>query len=412
MRWIRCAGLIVIASAVGFSALAQASQPRRGGTNRLTAATPAEAGMDSMYLWTTVDSIVRQAIELEAFPGCQLFVARDGKVVIDASWGHHDYSRTTAVENDHLYDLASVTKMAASTLALAWLTEHHKIGINDRLSQWYPPLRGTDKARITLREVLAHQSGFPAGIPRPWLLTRDSLLLAVRDVTLRSRVYRYSDLPFLLVPEVVRQADGRDFETLLDEEFYRPMGVGLTFRPLDKEIPLARIVPTEDDNTWRMGTVHGTVHDESAAVMGGVSGNAGLFGSARDVATVMQMLLDGGVSDGVRYLSPATIEQFTARQYPHGNNRRALGFDRPSPDNATLPFDEAYPAPAVSQRSFGHTGFTGAIAWADPEWGIVYVLLCNRVTPSRTNPAFVETRVRYSLQQTVYDAVGRFGGGR
>ncbi len=366
---------------------------------------PSEAGMDSVYLFTTVDSIVRQAIELRAFPGCQLFVARDGKVVIDQSWGNHDYSGTTAVENDHLYDLASVTKMAASTLALAWLAEQHKIDINDRLSRWYPPLRGTDKARITLREVLAHRSGFPSGVPQPWLLTREALLTAIRDVPLRSREYRYSDLPFLLMPEIVRQADGRAFETLLDEEFYRPLGVGLTFRPLDKEIPLSRIVPTEDDFTWRMGTVHGTVHDESAAVMGGVSGNAGLFGSARDLATVMQMLLDGGEYNGVRYLSPDTIERFTTRQYPTTDNRRGLGFDRPSPENDTLPFDEAYPAPAVSQRSFGHTGFTGTIAWADPEWGIVYVLLCNRVTPSRTNPAFIETRVRYSLQQAVYDAV-------
>ncbi len=417
MRWIRGVGSVVIASMAFLSSAGQTllppggALPRWNGAQRFRAATPAEAGMDSTYLFTAVDSIVRRAIELRAFPGCQLFVARDGKVVIDASWGHHDFSGKTAVENDHLYDLASVTKMAASTLALAWLVERDKIGLGDRLSKWYAPLRGTDKARITFREALAHQSGFPSGVPRPWLLTRDSLLLAVRDVTLRSRVYRYSDLPFLLMPEIVREADGRDFETLLDQEFYRPMGVGLTFRPLDKKIPLARIVPTEDDLNWRMGTVHGTVHDESAAVMGGVSGNAGLFGSARDVAALMQMLLDGGTYNGVRYLSPETIERFTARQYTAGDNRRGLGFDRPSPDNHTLPFEEAYPAPAVSQRSFGHTGFTGCIAWADPEGGIVYVLLCNRVTPTRTNPAFVETRVRYSLQQAVYDAVRRFDAG-
>ncbi len=405
MRWIRCVGLIVITSVVSLSASAQPALPRWGIDHGFRAAAPREAGMDSLYLWRTVDSIVRRAIELRAFPGCQLFVARDGKVVIDASWGHHDYSRSTAVENDHLYDLASVTKMAASTLALAWLAERHKIGLDDRLSKWYPPLRGTDKARITFREVLTHQSGFPSGVPRPWLLTRDSLLLAVRDVRLRSRVYRYSDLPFLLVPEIVREADGRDFEVLLDEEFYRPLGVGLTFRPLEKGIPLSHIVPTENDNTWRMETVHGTVHDESAAVMGGVSGNAGLFGSARDVAVVMQMLLYGGMYDGIRYLTPATIEHFTRQQYPMTRNRRALGFDRPTPGNDTLSLEDAYPAPAVSQRSFGHTGFTGTIAWADPEFGIVYVLLCNRVTPTRQNPAFVETRVRYSLQQAVYDAM-------
>jgi CubicO group peptidase (beta-lactamase class C family) len=142
--------------------------------------------------------------------------------------------------------------------------------------------------------------------------------------------------------------------------------------------------------------------------MGGVSGNAGLFGTARDMAVVMQMVLNGGVYDGIRYLTPATVELFTRQQYPSAHNRRAMGFDRPLEDNDTRAFDKAYPAPGASQRSFGHTGFTGTIAWADPDFGLVYVLLCNRVTPSRNNPAFVESRVRYALQQAVYDAIGRF----
>ena len=408
-------GFSVVLVIVAFVATAQLRLPGRSlpvpeSATTLRAATPREAGMDSTYLFHTIDSIIRQAIDLRAFPGCQLFVARNGKVVIDGSWGHHDFSRTVPVGNDHLYDLASVTKMAASTLALAHLVERHEIALDDRLSKYYRPLIGTDKERITFREILAHRSGFPSGVARPWLLTRDSLLMAVRDAKLRTRVYRYSDLPFLLVPLIVQTADPgkRDFETFLDEEFYRPLGVGLTFNPLDKGVPLAKIVPTEDDNTWRLARVHGTVHDESAAVMGGVSGNAGLFGSARDVAVVMQMLLSGGVYNGVRYLTPATIELFTSQQYPLTNNRRALGFDRPAPGNDTLPFEDAYPAPGASQRSFGHTGFTGTIAWADPACGVVYVLLCNRVTPTRENPAFIETRVRYSLQQAVYDAIDRF----
>jgi CubicO group peptidase (beta-lactamase class C family) len=375
-----------------------------------TTVPPREAGIDSLRLWRAVDSIVRQAIELRAFPGCQLFVARDGNVVIDRAFGHHDYSCSRPVATDDLYDLASITKMAASTLALARLVDGREIRLDDRLSKYYPPFRDTDKARITFRQALTHSSGLPSGVSRPWLLTRDSLLLAIRDATLRPRVYRYSDLPFLLMPAIVEAADHgeRDFETFLTEEFYRPMGLGLTFTPIDKGVPLSRIVPTEKDDYWRMTQVHGTVHDESAAVMGGVSGNAGLFGSARDVAVIMQMMLDGGVWNGVRYLSAATVRQFTAQQYPGVTNRRALGFDRPAPGNDTLAFEDAYPAPGVSQRSFGHTGFTGCIAWADPEYGLVYVLLCNRVTPSRNNPAFIETRVRYSLQQAVYDAVQRF----
>jgi CubicO group peptidase (beta-lactamase class C family) len=394
--------------AVSGQKLPRRELPRWSDAPVFRAATPREVGMDSVRLVHAIDSIVARAIETRAFPGCQLFVAREGKVVIDRSFGYHDYSLTTHVENDHLYDLASVTKMAASTLALARLVERHEISLDDPLSRFYPPLRGTDKERITFREVLAHQAGFPSGISKPWLLTRDSLLLAVRDAKLRTPVYRYSDLPFLLIPEIVQAVDGRDLETFLDEEFYRPLGVGLTFNPLDKGIPIDKIVPTEVDSLWRKRTVHGTVHDESAAVMGGVSGNAGLFGTARDVATVMQMLLNEGVYNGVRYLRPATVKRFTQRQYPSGDNRRGLGFDRPLPGNDTLALKDAYPAPSASQRSFGHTGFTGAIAWADPECGVVYVLLCNRVTPSRENPAFIESRVRYTLQQAVYDAIAEF----
>ena len=385
--------------------------PRWNDAPVLHASSPREAGIDSVLLVRTIDSIVGRAIEMRAFPVCQLLVARDGKVVIERSFGYHDYSRDVAVENDHLYDLASVTKMVGSTLALAHLVERHEIALDDRLSKFYPPFRGTDKTRITFREVLAHRSGLPSGIPKPWLLTRDSLLGAIRDVPLRTRIYRYSDLPFLLVPEIVRMVDGRDFETFLAEEFYRPLGVGLTFNPLQKGIPIEKIVPTEVDKTWRMRTVHGTVHDESAAVMGGVSGNAGLFGTARDVATVMQMVLNEGVYNGMRYFVPATVGRFTARQYTLEENRRALGFDRPLPGNDTLALEDAYPAPGASQRSFGHTGFTGAMAWADPEFGLVYVFLCNRVTPSRENPAFIETRVRYRLQQVVYDAMKRFEAG-
>jgi CubicO group peptidase (beta-lactamase class C family) len=331
-------------------------------------------------------------------------------VVIDKCFGYHDYSQATSVECDHLYDLASVTKMAASTLALAHLTDCRAIRPDDRLSKFYPPLRGTDKEKITFREILAHRSGLPSGVSKPWLMTRQRLIDTIRTIPLKTKIYRYSDLPFLLMPPVVSAADsrGRDFETLLTEEFYHPLGIGLTFNPLNHGIPLEKIVPTEIDSLWRMGTVHGTVHDESAAMMGGVSGNAGLFGTARDMAVVMQMVLNGGVYDGVRYLSSSTVKLFTRQQYPSANNRRAMGFDRPLEGNDTLAFEKAYPAPGASQHSFGHTGFTGAIAWADPDFELVYVLLCNRITPTRDNPAFVSSRVRYQLHQVLYDAIARF----
>jgi CubicO group peptidase (beta-lactamase class C family) len=382
-------------------------------TSILHPASVRQVGMDSVYLHRTIDSIIGKAIEMKAFPGCQLFVARGGKVVIDKSYGYHDYSQETPVENDHLYDLASVTKVVAATLAVAKLVESRRLWLDDSFSQYYIPFRGTDKEDITFREILTHSSGLPSGIPSPWLLMREQLLDTIAKVPLRTKVYRYSDLPFLLMPDVVKLIDGRGFETFLAEEFYRPLGIGLTFNPLEHGIPLEKIVPTETDDYWRgtkdnPATVHGTVHDESAAVLGGISGNAGLFGSARDLAAIMQMLLDGGVYADKRYLHKSTVRQFTRQQYPMADNRRALGFDRPIPGNDTLPFDKAYPAPSASAGSFGHTGFTGTIVWADPEYDLVYVLLNNSITPKRGNKEFVKMRVRYSIQQAVYDAIRIF----
>ncbi len=381
----------------------------------LRRASAAEAGIDSVFLHRTIDSIVGKAIGRKAFPGCQLVVARGGKVVIDTCYGHHDYSRLTRVEGDDLYDLASITKMVASTLAVARLVDMQRLSLDDRFSHYYIPFRGTDKEDITFREVLTHSSGLPAVISSSWLLTPEQFLDTISKVPLRTKVYRYSDLPFILIPEVVKLIDGRDFETFLNEEFYRPLGIGLVFNPLRHNTPREKIVPTETDDYWRGTkerpvTVRGTVHDESAALMGGVSGNAGLFGTARDLAVVMQMLLNGGVYDGRRYLHEATVAQFTAQQYPMSDNRRALGFDRPLPGNDTLPFDKAYPAPSASCDSFGHTGFTGTVAWADPEYDLVYVLLNNCITPKRRNRAFIDMRVRYSIQQAVYDAIRRFNG--
>lgn len=416
-----------------------------------------EAGMDSLFLFATVDSIVNAAISTHAFPGCQLFVARGGKVVIDRSYGWHDYSELRPVENHHLYDLASVTKVAAATMALMKLTEEFRIELDEPLSKHYRPFRGTDKKEITFREVLAHQSGLPAGIPMLRLMKSDALekqeekpkgkkkrwdelpynedcfrysrsqqypieiyrdrylnrkyrqmlLDEIRDAELREKKYRYSDLPFVLVPQVVEQVTAREFDEYLQKEFYGPMGLKFAFNP-HETVPLEEIVPTENDEYFRYTTIHGWVHDESAAIVGGVSGNAGLFGSARDLGVMTQMLLNGGIYDGKRYLRPATIDEFTRVQYPDNENRRALGFDKPYFCNDTLCMKDAYPAPSVSMSSYGHSGFTGTFFWVDPEFELIYVLLTNRVNPSRDNKAFRESMARYTIQQAVYDAIRRF----
>lgn len=444
--------LFIIPAAAGQTTLPTAAGPCAA-TILTTLSPPREAGMDSAFLFHTVDSIINRAIEMHAFPGCQLFVAHGGKTVIDRSYGWHDYAQLVPVENDHVYDLASVTKAAAATLAMMKLADECRIGLDEPFAKYYKPFAGTDKKDITFRELLAHQSGIPSGIPILRLMKsndeeklngtkkkwndleynkdcfscthsqrhpveiyrgmflnrkyRELLLDEIRNAPLKNKKYRYSDLPFVLFPFVVEEVDGRGFETFLQEEFYGPLNVGLTFNPC-KTIPLEKIVPTENDEYFRYATVRGYVHDESAAIMGGVSGNAGLFGNARDLGVVMQMLLNGGEYGGVRFLQPATVKEFTRVQYPGNDNRRALGFDKPYFGNDTLPIKDAYPAPAVPMSSFGHSGFTGTFLWADPENQLVYVLLTNRVYPSRNNTAFTESMARYTIQQAIYDAIRRF----
>ena len=456
--------LLFFSLLVPFSGLAQLAPPENGtwcAAPVLVKATPKEAGIDSAYLYHTVDSIAMAAIAKHAFPGCQVLVARGGKVVMERSYGWHDYSELTPVENDHIYDLASVTKIASATLALMKLTEECRIFLDEPVSKYYRPLRGTDKKNMTFREMLTHQAGFPSGIPMLQFMKSDAeeeenkkkeedpkykktrweeldynkdcfsynysarhsieiyhdmylnrkyremLFDSIRDVKLKSKTYRYSDIPFLLFPEVIEQVTSRGFEGYVTEEFYRPLGIGLRYNPV-KTVDKNKIVPTENDEYFRFTTIHGYVHDESAAILGGVSGNAGLFGNAHDLAVIMQMLLNGGIYDGKRYLRPVTVAEWTRVQYPKSSNRRALGFDKPYPDNATLPVKETYTAPAVSQSSFGHSGFTGTFVWADPEYELIYVLLTNRVNPTRNSKAFSESRARYTIQQAVYDAISLF----
>lgn len=454
---------ILVALSVSAWASAQTAAKLPCADRVLTYAAPNEAGIDSAYLFHTVDSLIEAAIDLHAFPGCQLLVAREGKIVMERSYGWHDYSELTPVENDHVYDLASITKIAATTLALMKLTEEKLIALDEPFSKYYKPFRGTDKKDITLRQMLAHKAGFPSGLPVLRMMKSDAeehenelkaknpkyrkkkwdeleynkdcfsytasgrydievccdmylnhkyremLFDAIRDVELRKKEYRYSDIPFLLFPETIEQLAGRGFEEYVTTEFYEPLGVGLRYNPL-RNTDRDKIVPTENDEHFRCTTLCGYVHDESAAILGGVAGNAGLFGNAHDLAVVMQMLLNGGTYGGVQYLQPTTIAEFTRVQYPKSNNRRALGFDKPYLGNDTLPMKDAYPAPSVSMSGFGHSGFTGTFVWADPEYELIYVLLANRVNPTRENKAFSESMVRYTVQQAVYDAMRRFNG--
>ena len=216
------------------------------------------------------------------------------------------------------------------------------------------------------------------------------------------RKYNYSGLSFLIFPELVEQLSGSDFEGYLQHHFYIPLGATtMGFRPKIRRFK-NNIVPTEVDTFFRKTLTQGWVHDENASLLGGVSGNAGLFATAPDLAKIMQMYMQYGTYGGKRYFSEATVKEFTRVQYPKNDNRRGLGFDKPSLGNADLPLSEAYPAPEVSPESFGHSGFTGTFVWADPTHELVYIFLSNRVYPTREQRNIYDLNIRPAVQQVFY----------
>ena len=349
-----------------------------------------------------IDSIIQSGIDAKAMPGCQLVVMRGGRVVLDRTYGYLTYSDTTSpVTPTTVYDLASLTKVCATTLAIMKLVDDGEISTADRLSKYLPYLKGTNKERITVKEAMSHQARLKA-FDAYWQQTtnRDSILLLAAASPLNAdEGMVYSDLGFMFLSDLVLQVTGQPLDEYVYHNFYGPMGLQYTdFNPLDnnKSVALADIAPTERD-TLR-GLIHGTVHDPNAYAMGGVSGHAGLFSTAREVAALMQMILDGGVYNGERYLKSSTIDNFTRRHYESRGNRRALGFDkqlfRPSKSGQTCP--------EASQSSYGHTGFTGTMVWVDPEYDLVYVFLSNRVYPSSATNRLAQMNIRTNLQSVIY----------
>jgi beta-glucosidase-like glycosyl hydrolase/CubicO group peptidase (beta-lactamase class C family) len=428
---------------------------RTAGSFRLRYANPEDVNMDGR-LEARVDSLVGQALAAQAFPGAQVVIARRGTVVLRKSYGNQTYAgfgdaagdakkkkgaetdastKTVSVprpvHNDDLYDLASMTKLLAATPALLKLEADREFSPDSTLGNYFPFLRGTNKANLKMRDVLAHQAGLQAWIPfwkefmkkngdlrRRYFRTDSSArfslpaaqgLWARKD--LPARIYQeigasplnakpgyvYSDLSFMLYPELVKSRTGLSFDAFLQKEVYGPLGAGtLGFRPTNR-FPLARIVPTEVDSAFRKQLVHGTVHDEGAALLGGLSGHAGLFGDANDVAKLAQTYAWGGRYGGQQLFDQAILADWTRCQFCP-DNRRALAFDRPAA-NPTV-----NSAKSASQRSYGHTGFTGTYFWVEPEKDLVVVLLTNRVHPTRRNNKLGELSVRSALLQLAIEA--------
>ena len=356
-----------------------------------------------------IDSLVQLGIDAHAMPGCQVVVMHKGRVVLDRAYGSISYDEgSNEVDPNTLYDLASLTKVCATTLAVIRLVDDGEIKVSDRLSKYLPYLKGTDKERITIKEAMSHQARLKA-FDSYWQQTsdRDSILLLVAQSPLNENEgYCYSDLGFMLLSDLVLQVTGQPLDEYVAENFYEPMGLQFTlFNPMQQGdgaegFVLAEIAPTERDSTRgdHQGYIWGSVHDPNAYAMGGVSGHAGLFSNAREVAALMQMLLDGGVYDGERYLKRKTVEEFTRRHYEAKGNRRALGFDK----QLFNPSKSGQVCPEASQASYGHTGFTGTMLWVDPEYDLVYVFLSNRVHPSSATNRLAQMNIRTDIQSVIY----------
>lgn len=353
----------------------------------------------------TIDSLVAEAIDVHATPGCQVVVFHKGREVLNRSYGQTTYEPSSAaVEPTTLYDVASLTKVCATTLAIMHLVDEGKLNIDDRISQYLPYLKNTDKEDITIKQAMSHQAGFIA-FDSYWQQTSgfDSILLAVAASPLNKKTgYLYSDLGFMLLSDVVLKVSGQPLDEYVNQYFYRPMGLTHTiFNPLQCDTCQFIIAPTEIDSL--RGSIQGTVHDPNAYAMGGVSGHAGLFSTATEIACLMQMLLDGGVYHGQRYLNKETIDIFTSRHYEQQKNRRALGFDKPLLDGGS----NGPSCAEAPQSSYGHTGFTGTMLWVDPENELIYVFLSNRVHPSSTPNLLVKHNVRTNIQSAIYRIINQ-----
>lgn len=392
--------------------------------SRLKYTVPEEVGIKTENLETPIDKIVEEAIAQKATPAAVVMIVKNGKVIFNKAYGHHTYDGIPT-KTDDIFDLASVTKIAATTMAAMRLYEQNQLKLETTIDTYIPLVRNTDKSSITVKELLLHQAGLVPYIPffealKPIDYSRDSSSLYPLKVAdnyylranyfsevmwpqmlnspLQSRgKYVYSDLSMYFLKDIIERLTTERLDKYVASQFYAPLGMYTAgFNPrnhFDKK----RIVPTEQDDKFRKTLVHGYVHDQGASMAGGVSGHAGLFSSANDLAILCQMLLNGGTYGGKRYFKPETIDLFTAKN--SNVSRRGLGFDRWDPDRTNR-----YPSDLASDKSYGHTGYTGTAVWVDPEYDLIYIFLSNRVYPTVTNK-LSSMRIRPRIQDVIYEAI-------
>lgn len=399
---------------------------------RLGYAPPESVGIKLSEL-SRIDSIALDGIARKAYPGCRILVAVNNQIIWDKAYGYQTYEKTFPVKLNEIYDLASVTKVAASTLAIMKLSEDGLIDITKKIETYLPEYNKSNKKGIRIDNFLAHQARLVPGIPfykktleqkspnpayystllknnfgirvtdRLWLRNdyRDTIFETIKNSPLLEKTeYKYSDLSMYFMYQVIESVTGQKFEDYLKNNIYKPLNLNsIGFNPTDR-FPLNRIPPTEIDTYFRHALIQGFVQDPGAAMMNGVMGHAGLFSDVYDLAAIMQMMINGGRFNGIQFLKPETIKRFTKSHFSKVN-RRGLGWDKP-------PYDPSIEGPcciSASDESFGHSGFTGTYVWADPKYKMVYIFLSNRVYPDAGNNKISELNIRTNIQQVVYDAM-------
>jgi beta-N-acetylhexosaminidase len=409
--------------------------PKTISLDRLSYSFPEDAGMDAKTL-DKIETIAREAIDIKGTPGCHVLVARKGKIIYERSFGHLTYEKQLPVTDNTIYDLASVTKVTATLQTVMFMYEKGLIDINKKASFYLPELKTSNKKDFTLKDILTHQAGLWPFLPfwaqtmkdslhmpeyyntslsreYPYVVAdnlfatatmKDSLWHWIVNAKIREKAartpfdYRYSDMGFYILQHLAEKLLNQPIQDFLDQNLYEPLGAyTMGYLPLLR-FPVQQIAPTENDKLFRKALLIGTVHDQGAAMHGGIAGHAGLFSTANDLAKLGQMLLQQGQYGGIQYYRPETIRFFTQKQFE--NSRRGLGWDKPMPGDWNSPT-----ALQASMKTFGHTGFTGTCVWVDPEFDLVYIFLSNRVHPDMTNNKLLNANIRTRIQEVVYQSI-------
>ena len=398
---------------------------------RLKYTSPYEFGLPDTAFYQ-IDSIAKDAIAIKATPGCQILYVKNGKVIYEKNFGYHTYKKNTPVKSTDIYDIASVTKVTATTISLMKLYEENKVNLVSKLSKCMPELKHTDKKNIRINQILSHHSGL-----RPWIpfykntLDKDNNLRTdlykttpdtefsipvTENIYLRNdyidtifqaiidtprfhkKKYRYSDLGFYLIAKLINKKTGITIDKFASKNFYAPLGMNYTtYNPWQDSI--FSTVPSEDDKIFRKQIINGYVNDPGAAMLGGISGHAGVFSNANDLAKLGQLFLNKGTYGNKKYFNSKTLDIFNKQYFAKKGNRRALGFDKPML-NIEIPGPTCKSA---SKQSFGHMGFTGTYFWVDPKNQSIYIFLSNRTFPDAENKKLAKHDIRTKIQQAFYD---------